>query len=348
VAELTGAEARRLRLRAQGLHPGLPIGPAEAVGRGVALQGQDLPAVLRAIAIRSAPGTTVDEVRAAFDRGELLRGWTQRGTLFATTPAHYAALSSLTAHRSSTSLETRRAQLGLDAATIDAAEAVVRALLATGGATRGELMAAWRQAGIDTAGQRGYHLIARFALGGLMHWGPFAGVEQRLVATPPRAPSDPEETLAGLVRGYLASHAPATAADAAWWLGLPKTPVRAALASLGDELLRVDVDGVPHLALLETMDGPAPEESGVILVPGFDEVYLGYQDRSLIASAATQSAIVPGGNGVFKPAVLVDGYVVGTWRRSPRKGEEPCELTERTAAATRRRIAAALAAWPHG
>ena len=47
----------------------------EVVDRAVALQGQDLPAVLRAIAIRSAPGTTIDDVRAAFDRGEIVRSW---------------------------------------------------------------------------------------------------------------------------------------------------------------------------------------------------------------------------------------------------------------------------------
>ena len=41
---------------------------------------------LRAIAVRSAPGTTLDDVRAAFDAGELVRSWAMRGTLFVAAP----------------------------------------------------------------------------------------------------------------------------------------------------------------------------------------------------------------------------------------------------------------------
>jgi hypothetical protein len=42
---------------------------------------------------------------------------------------------------------------------------------------------------------------------------------------------------------------------------------------------------------------------------------LGYQDRGASLAAAHSQLIVPGGNGVFQPTVVVDGRVVGTWRR---------------------------------
>ncbi|KAD4059678.1 hypothetical protein GD627_00795 [Arthrobacter yangruifuii] len=96
--ELTDTQARRLRLRSH-LLQGSDLAPADVVRRAVALQGQDLPAVLRAVAVRSRPGTTVQDVRDAFDSGELVRGWPMRGTLFATTPAHLAALLRFTAER---------------------------------------------------------------------------------------------------------------------------------------------------------------------------------------------------------------------------------------------------------
>jgi hypothetical protein len=53
----------------------------------------------------------------------------------------------------------------------------------------------------------------------------------------------------------------------------------------------------------------------VHLLPGFDEYLLGYTDRSAPLSPAHANAIVPGGNGVFRSTVVVDGEVVGVWRR---------------------------------
>ena len=124
MTELTREEALRMRLRSQ-LIGGSDLTPTQVVERAIALQGQDLPAVLRAIALRSKPGTTTDEVKAAFDRGELVRSWPVRGTLFATTPAHLRALLSLTGERIHLSTVRRRGQLGLDEAVLDRDEVAV-------------------------------------------------------------------------------------------------------------------------------------------------------------------------------------------------------------------------------
>lgn len=392
VPELSPATVRRLRLRAQGLDPRGDLTPAEVVRRMVALQGQDLPAVLRAIAIRSREGTTVDDVRAAFDAGELVRGWTQRGTLFATTPRDLAALTSLTAERVRHRMRPVRAAEGLDDDVVRAATAVAREALADGGVSRATLMDLWQQEGVRTEGQRGYHLIVQLALDGLLHWGPFAGTQQLMVATPapsssggglPRPPGAPEEELRRIARAYFASRGPATADDLAWWLGLPKTPVRRAVAEARAEdaagggpgaLVEVRIDGRTMLAGPATLghgtlghdmledgafegDTPPGTASGdddaaaaqprVTLVPGFDEIVLGYQDRELVASKEAMRTVVPYTNGVFRPAVLLDGRLVGTWRRAPKPDEAPFELIPGVSAADRRRIGQAVAAWEH-
>lgn len=357
--------ARRLRLHAQALTPAVrPVdgspaagddegpGPVDVVRRMVALQGQDLPAVLRAIAVRSRPGTTVDDVRAAFDAGELVRGWTQRGTLFATTPRDLAALVSLTGERVQRQGRPVREREGLDDALIDRAEAVAREALATpgpdGGLTRAALTDLWRAEGLPVDGQRSYHLIVTLALRGVMHWGPFSGAQQVLVATPP-GPSaeDPGVALRRIARSYLAARGPATADDLAWWLGLPKVPVRAAVAAVReqepDALTEVTVEGRTLLA--PRTEPVAPP--GVLLVPGFDETVLGYQDRDLIADAETMRLVVPFTNGTFRPAVLLDGRLVGTWRRAPRKGEPAYELVPSVPDEVRAAVEDAIAAWPH-
>ncbi|MGM1028424.1 MAG: winged helix DNA-binding domain-containing protein [Actinomycetota bacterium] len=349
VRELTAVEARRMRLVAQGL-VGSDRSPVEAVRHMVALQGQDLPAVLRAIAVRSAPGTTLDDVRAAFDAGELVRSWVMRGTLFVAAPDDLAVLHAATAERMRRQ-EWRLCEVrGIDQAAAELAADVLVETLASGPAPRPAMLRAWEAEGISTAGGRGYHLLALLAYDGLVRFGPFEGRDQLLVGGARPAVADPEAALDGALGRVVAARAPMHADDVAWWMGLPKTPVRASLARAGGlETVRVGEHEVltPEGA---TASG-TPGEQGVLLAPGFDEWILGYRDRSLVASPAVLAAVVPGGNGVFRPTVLVDGVAVGTWRipaaRSKAPTEPVLELVEPVPAATRRRIDAALAAWPH-
>ncbi len=148
----------------------------------------------------------------------------------------------------------------------------------------------------------------------------------------------------------VAARGPLDADDVAWWMGLPKTLVRASLAraaGLGPGFEQVRADGRDMLVAAEA----APGAIRVVLVPAFDEVLLGYRDRALLATAEVLAAVVPGGNGVFRPLVLVDGAAVGTWRIPAARGRAPSSRcsrsSSRVSAAVRRRIDRALAAWPH-
>lgn len=326
---------------------GSTLSPTEVVERAVALQGQDLPAVLRAIAIRSAPGTTVADVRAAFDRGELVRSWPMRGTLFATTPTLLAAILAHSSERTHRSTATRRAALGIDDAVLDRARGALSDALSERMLTRADALAALESAGVATEAGRGYHLLMHFAVDGLHHWGPFDETgEQLLVRTAAR--DDDVPGLTDLIRGIILARGPLTEDDLAWWTKLPKGVIRPALAAVPD-VVTVTVDGRPALAVDPPTEDLPP--TGVTLVPGFDEWILGYADRSLVATPEVFAALVPGSNGVFRPAVLLDGTVVGSWRVPIRKGRpsDPIvDIVARVSAADRRRIDAALAAWPHG
>jgi hypothetical protein len=50
-------------------------------------------------------------------------------------------------------------------------------------------------------------------------------------------------------------------------------------------------------------------------LPGFDEFLLGYQDRTASLEPGYAPMIVPGNNGMFLPTIVVNGRIVGTWRR---------------------------------
>jgi hypothetical protein len=53
---------------------------------------------------------------------------------------------------------------------------------------------------------------------------------------------------------------------------------------------------------------------------------LGYKDRSAALAIEHTNKIVPGGNGMFLPTVVIDGQVAGTWKKAVRKSGVTIEL----------------------
>lgn len=347
-----------MRMVAQGLARSGRVGrtPVEVVRRMVALQGQDLRQVLRAIAIRSAPGTTVADVRAAFDRGELVRSWAMRGTLFVSTPQDLAVLHATIGARMRRQEWRMCTDRGVDVAIAAHAAEVAMSVLGAGPTRRPALLAAWQEAGIDVGGGNGYHLLALLAYDQLVRFGPFAAAgagdgEQLLVGGAAPEVGAPEAALDDALVRFAVARGPVAADDAAWWLGTGKVSVRASLerAVAAGRLAAVAVAG-DRMLLEHGARHAGP--TGVTLAAGFDEWLLGYRDRSLTANAATLAVILPGNNGVFRPIVLVDGRTVGSWRIPIAKGvpvgQPLLELAEALPAGRQRQVERALARWPHG
>jgi hypothetical protein len=313
----SAARLRAMRLAAQriGVAGGSPL---EVVTHLTALQGQDLGQALWAIGSR-ALGVTRADVRAGFDRAEYVRSWPIRGTLHVVRPDDLRMLLSLTADRTMRSTARRASDLGLDADTIASARRTTIAALQGGRSLdRDGVLARYRDAGIDPAGGRGYHLLFLLAHEGLVAWGPTGRVGQELVLLDEWAPAtapvpDRDDALGRMLVGYLRGRGPATETDAASWSKLPLRDVRRARAMAGDAVEDLG-DGLLALA-------DRPEPGGVAsahLLAGFDEYLLGYADRSGHLDPADAHLVVPGGNGVFLPMVLDRGQVVGTWTRTER------------------------------
>lgn len=322
----------RMRLVAHGLIEPLPT-PLDAARHLTCAQGQDLPGALTSLALRTT-GRSLDEVRAAFDAGHLVRTWPMRGTLFVVPAEDAGWVRELTAAKVLQSTERRRVELGLDAATIDRAEAVARERLAgavvgdpASGLVRAELLDAWQEAGLATDAGRGYHLLFHLALRGVLVQGPMAGKEQRFVlaeewvATPRTL--EREEAVRELLRRYVAARGPVPVEDFCWWSKLTKAEARAALAGLSGELSSIEVDGRTHWMAPDLRDRYAEGQRATatpLLLPGFDEVVLGYGDRAAVLTPQEEQLVVPGKNGMFKGTVLHKGHAVGTWRRPTRTG----------------------------
>jgi hypothetical protein len=60
-------------------------------------------------------------------------------------------------------------------------------------------------------------------------------------------------------------------------------------------------------------------QASAFALPGFDEFLLGYKDRTAVLDCKHAEKVCPGGNGMFASTIVINGRVVGTWKRTIRK-----------------------------
>ncbi len=323
---LTGAEALALRMRSLLLQPH-PMARPDSVAGVVewfgAMQAQDMASGLWSLGVR-LPGRTLADVQAALERREALRTWPMRGTVHLVPSRDARWMLAVTGARTLAGAAARRAQLGLSEAEADRAADVLGEALAGGRRlTRACCLAALAGAGIDTAGQRGYHLLWYASQRGVTCIAPHIGTEQTFALLDEWAP-DPlqperDEALGLLALRYFRSHGPTTRQDFAGWTGLTAADAKRGIAMAGDALATVEVDGAEAILDAALLDAPRDPLDDLHTLPGFDEYLLGFKDRALMLDPAHKQAVVPGGNGVFQSTVVRGGRVVGTWKRTTGK-----------------------------
>lgn len=319
-----------LRLRSQLLDPtgGAPLDAADALAHLGAAQAQDYPGALWSVALRSRTDTTIADVERALAERRIVRTWAMRGTLHFVRPADVRWMIALLGERILARAARRHAQLGLTEEHFEGACAIFTDALSGGRiASRARLMALLEASGIDPTGQRGYHILWALALRGVLCCGPVDGTQQTFVllgdwvAPDDQPPPERAEALALLANRYFTARGPATLADFAWWAGITMRDARLGFEAIAGMLTRREADGQEYWQAVVT----APAESApsttprVHILPGFDEYLIGYKDRSVQLGEyeATYGATVAS-NGMFTPTIVIDGLVVGTWRRTVR------------------------------
>jgi hypothetical protein len=323
--ELTRAEALRLRMASLLLHPAAAARPGDVAGVVTwfgAMQAQDLASIQWSLGVR-LPQATLDDVHAALERREALRTWPMRGTVHLVPSPDARWMLQVMGQRALAGAAARRATLGLSEQVADRAVQLLAAALAGGRRlTRSQCLAVLTDAGVDIAGQRGYHLLWYASQRGVTCIAPNIGKEQSFVLLDEWAPDQHrpgrDEALATIALRYFRSHGPSTRRDFAGWTGLTAADAQRGIAAAGGALSTVRVDGrqmVLDPALLDARpETTAPQD--MLALPGFDEYLLGFKDRSLMLAEEHRTAIIPGGNGVFQPTLVLGGRVVGTWKRT--------------------------------
>lgn len=320
------------RIIAQGLVPATAArSPLDAVENLAALQGQQASAIPWAIGVRCA-GVSRARVEESFARGELVRSWPMRGTVHVTSARDHHWLRRLLRHRRA-AWERQALSLGLTDALVERAAQVACDLLETSpqGVSRAELVEAWGSSGIDTVtasssqdGLRRRHLIMRLHVDGVLTAGPVRAGEHLIVdaRSLPAAPgvakgeSGHEEALAVLAARYAWGHGPVDEADLARWTGLTLTEARRALAGarvVGESMglpLAACGAGLARADLTDLVEDFRAEAEAMLALPSFDELHVGYKDRSCLTDEAGEALICPAKNGMFRPIAVAGGRVV--------------------------------------
>lgn len=300
--------------------------PAEVVHWLGAAQSQDYAGAKWSLGMRMEPNAaTVSDaaVEQAFDAGAILRTHVLRPTWHFVAPADIRWLLALTAPRVHLLNGLYYRRVGLDDDLYACAAAVLAQALAGGVyLTRDELRQALNASHIGADIElRMIYILMRAELEGLICSGPRSGkqftyalLDERV---PPTAPLGREEALTELARRYFTSHGPATAHDLARWASLTLEDVRVGLAANAAHLQSEEVDGQTYWfdPALSAAGAPPRQEPTAYLLSIYDEYVIGYKEWSAIASPEDAARLRALANDLTS-VVLVDGRIVGTWKRA--------------------------------
>jgi hypothetical protein len=328
---VTWDEVRTRRLARGHLLERAPAeGLVEVVRDVGGIQAQVTAAAELSLAAR-VEGIAQEDVRAAlWERRELVKTWTLRGTLHLH-PADELALW----------IAARRAVLGEADAEGGTPDRIAEVVEAIGEALRGKRLlreeladevvrrvGAWPRERL--ASGWGFFL-GDAAAAGLLCFGPPQGQKVSFVRPDewlgPQPEIESRAALAEVARRYLSAYGPVTHSQFREWFGSRSFKAPDALRlfeSLGDELVEADVEGRPARLLAADPDlSRAPVRGHVRLLPEYDAFVMGFRERDRLVPEAVRAQVAAHGKGRYEgpagtPFLLVDGVCAGIWSRTRR------------------------------
>ncbi|OGO26337.1 MAG: hypothetical protein A2136_01970 [Chloroflexi bacterium RBG_16_54_11] len=320
----------RMRLFCQQLSGTRFSSPAEIVTWMGAMQAQDYPMAKWAIGAR-LPASTDVEIESAIDRAEIIRTHLLRPTWHFVAAEDVYWLLDLTASHVKTAQSGRERDLELTDKVFAKSNSVIEKALSAGRhLTRDELVTELNKAGIATDQNRASHLFTRAELEKIICSGATREGKLTYALLAERVPKvkgmSREESLAELARRYFTSRCPATWQDFAWWSGLPSGDARHALELLKPKFHSECVGEQTYLYPVG-LSLPGRAAKSVFLLPPYDEFTLSYADRSASFPPGMESHMKEiSDRGIFRPVLVVDGQVSGTWKRIVKKDSVLLEI----------------------
>lgn len=296
--------------------------PAEVVRWLGAVQAQEYAGAQWSVAQRTVNATAA-VLEQAFTDGALIRTHVLRPTWHFVHPADLRWLLQLTAPRVHALNGYYYRQEGLDDATQARSHAVLRqALQGQQQLTRSELRTILDEAGVAVQSDlRMVYLLMHAELEGVICSGGRRGKQFTYALLAERAPhSRPlsrDAALAELVTRYFRSHGPATIQDFVWWSGLTVADAKLGIDLAGTTLTTMTINAKEYW-LDATLAASTPAPLTAYLLPTYDEYLLSYVDRTASLDPGF-AHMWNGGDAAFTASIVINGQVVGLWRRTLRK-----------------------------
>lgn len=317
---MTDSFIRHHRLTSQAIHQPTFSNPTDVVAWFGAMQGQDFLAAKWAVGLRlpSATDLTID---AAIANRSIIRTWALRGTLHLLAASDVRWVLDLLRPRLHRLSDSYLRKLAISIADLTTSYNVMsQTLQGHRELTRSELTDALQQARIKHIPIN--LLLCRAAFDGLICCGVRQGSENTYTLLDEWVPPSPtlakDEALGELTKRYFMSHGPATLQDFVWWSGLTVGEARSGIDAVQSQLTQESINGQTYWMANQS---PVTTDLSrtVHLLPSFDEYLVGYKDRSAALGSLDFNQVSSAGNGIFFPIVLINGRVVGTWKRTIKK-----------------------------
>jgi hypothetical protein len=143
----------------------------------------------------------------------------------------------------------------------------------------------------------------------------YALLEERV--SKPKNKLTKEEGLAKLALRYFESHGLATLLDFSWWSGFAPTICNLAINAIELQLNCIEIENQKYWFGKNVSYEDDFRES-VHFLPAFDEILISYKSREISILSEHQAKAFTN-NGIFKPIILENGKVIGTWKRTIKK-----------------------------
>jgi Winged helix DNA-binding domain len=317
-------DVSRLRMQNQHLYENSFKHPDDVVSWFGAMQAQDYSAAKWAVSLRSKnlSNSSLDQY---FGEGKILRTHVLRPTWHFVTPADIRWMLQLTTPHICMQVIHWYRSLGLTDEVFTKTDAVLtEALKCSKQLTRSNLAEPLRQSGINVElnNLRLTFIMLHAELEGIICSGALQGKEHTYALLDERVPQTKllthDEALAELTERYFRSHGPATVKDYTWWSSLPVADAKHGIEMVGSELRHEKMGGQDYWFFAHE-DINQFSIAASYLLPNFDEYIIGYSDRSAIFDVSYASGLDARHNPLFQHTVVMDGRIVGTWKRTIQK-----------------------------
>ena len=303
--------------------------PADVVSWLGAVQAQDYAGAKWALGLR-IDGLTDPDVDRAFADGSLLRTHLLRPTWHFVAPADIRWMLALTGPRVHAVNATINRQFEVDKATIRKSYRVLeKSLRDHKYLKRDEIASALDAAGIQAKGVRLAYIVMSAELDALICSGPRRGRQFTYALLEERAPQarelTREEALAELVKRYFQSHGPATPQDFCVWSGLTLADAKNGIEAVKSEFVSEAING--QVYWFREMKPVKLKSPLAHLLPNYDEYFIGFKDRSAISQALRGSEIDQNDPAFLAHILILDGQVIGGWKRTLKKDKVLVDIT---------------------